>query len=39
MNIRDHAIRHLGQVPVKSVEFDETMRKEIDAGILKQLGE
>jgi hypothetical protein len=39
MNIRDQAIHHLGQVPVKSVQFDETMREEIDAGILKQLGE
>lgn len=38
-HLRDHAIRFLGQVPVDSVKFDATLRKEIDADVLSQLAE
>ena len=38
-HLRDKAIRFLGQVPVKAVRFDKTLRNEIDADVLNQLSE
>ena len=36
-NISRRAVQHLGRVPVESVNFDRTRRREIDAGVLANL--
>ena len=32
------AVKHLGQVPVASVEFDPTLREQIDGSVLRRFG-